>query len=91
MYNCRYRKSCVKYAMPDINMYETGSGNKLYMPAIVFHLPSTNSMARIKPAYVTDTETSPSRPRRAKCSSNEFGKYSAMPVCILVKCQTKIL
>lgn len=48
--SCSKRKSCVKYAMPEIIIYEIGNGNKLYMPAIVRHLPSTNSMANIKPA-----------------------------------------
>lgn len=50
MQSCNKRKSCVKYAMPEIIIYEIGNGNKLYMPAIVRHLPSTNSMANIKPA-----------------------------------------
>lgn len=66
--------------MPDIIIYDTGNGNKLYIPAIVFHFPSTNSIARIRPAYVTDTETRPSNPRNAKCNSNEFGKYRAIPI-----------
>lgn len=66
--------------MPDIIIYDTGSGNKLYIPAIVFHFPSTNSMARIKPAYVTDTDTNPRRPRKARNNSNEFGKHNANPM-----------
>lgn len=49
------------------------------MPAIVRHLPSTNSMARIRPAYVTETDTSPNRPRKAKCIWNDVGKYNAKP------------
>lgn len=80
IHNCNWRKSCVKYAMPDIIIYETGNGNKLYIPAMVRHLPSTNSIAKIRPAYVTDTDTSPKIPRRAKCTWNDVGKYSAIPV-----------
>lgn len=59
--------------MPEIIIYETGNGNKLYIPAIVRHLPSTNSMANINPAYVTDTDTKPNRPRNAKCTRNDVG------------------
>lgn len=47
--------------MPEISIYEIGSGNKLYMPAIVRHFPSTYSIARIRPEYVTDTETKPNK------------------------------
>lgn len=66
--------------MPEIIMYETGNGNKLYMPAIVRHFPSTNSMASMRPAYVTDTDTKPSSPRIAKCTPNvNDGMYSTNP------------
>lgn len=61
-------------------MYEMGNGNRLYIPAIVRHLPSTYSMARMRPAYVTDTETNPSRALNTKKNSNESAKYNANPV-----------
>lgn len=80
MHNCNTRKSCVRYAMPEIIMYETGNGNKLYMPAMVRHLPSTNSMANMRPAYVTDTDTKPSSPRIANSTPNDIGAYSKNPV-----------
>lgn len=73
MYSCKLRKSCVRYAMPAIIMYETGNGNKLYMPAMVRHRPSTNSMAKMSPAYVTDTEKTPSRARNTKWTRNDVG------------------
>lgn len=65
--------------MPEIIMYETGNGNKLYMPAIVRHFPSTNSMANMRPAYVTDTDTKPSSPRIANSTPNDNGAYSKNP------------
>lgn len=65
--------------MPAIIIYETGNGNKLYMPAIVRHRPSTNSMARIRPAYVTETETIPSNARNTKWTRNDVGTYKAKP------------
>lgn len=37
-------------------------------------------MAKIRPEYVTDTDTRPNSARNAKYNSNEVGKYSAMPV-----------
>lgn len=61
-------------------MYEIGNGNKLYIPAMVRHLPSTNSIAKIRPAYVTDTDTKPSNPRNAKCTGYDNGMYSANPL-----------
>lgn len=83
MHSCNSRKSCVMYAMPEIIMYDTGNGNKLYMPAIVRHFPSTNSMANMRPAYVTDTDTRPSKPRIAKCTRNDNGMYSTNPIFFL--------
>lgn len=65
--------------MPEIIMYDTGNGNRLYIPAIVCHLPSTNSIARIKPAYVTETDTIPSNALKVKYTSNESAKKSAKP------------
>lgn len=50
------------------------------MPAIVCHLPSTNSIANIRPAYVTDTETRPSNALRMRYNSKESAKYNAKPV-----------
>lgn len=47
-------------------MYESGSGNKLYIPAMVLQMPSTYSIANISPAYVTDTDDMPSSARRIK-------------------------
>lgn len=55
-------------------MYETGKGNKLYIPAMVCHFPSTNSIAKIKPAYVTDTDTIPSSALSVKYTSKESAK-----------------
>lgn len=52
--------------MPEIMMYESGSGNKLYIPAIVRQMPSTYSMANISPAYVTETDAMPSSARKIK-------------------------
>lgn len=49
------------------------------MPAIVCHLPSTNSIANIRPAYVTDTDTRPSNARKMRYNSKESAKYSANP------------
>lgn len=47
-------------------MYESGSGNKLYIPAIVRQMPSTYSIANISPEYVTDTDAMPNRARSTK-------------------------
>uniref|UniRef100_A0A1B0A5B1 Uncharacterized protein n=1 Tax=Glossina pallidipes TaxID=7398 RepID=A0A1B0A5B1_GLOPL len=58
-------------AIPDISMYDIGSGNKLYMPAMVRHFPSTYSMASIRPEYVTDTETRPNKALKVIYISNE--------------------
>lgn len=63
-----------------MSIYETGNGNKLYIPAIVRHLPSTNSMANMRPAYVTDTDTKPNKPRNAKCTRNDNGMHSTKPI-----------
>lgn len=60
-------------------MYERGSGNKLYIPAIVRQMPSTYSMANISPAYVTDTEAMPSSARKIKYRINDCLKYNARP------------
>lgn len=65
--------------MPEMSIYDTGNGNKLYIPAIVLHLPSTNSMAKMRPAYVTDTETNPSNTRKAKYNSKELANGNAIP------------
>jgi hypothetical protein len=65
--------------MPEIMMYESGSGNKLYIPAIVRQIPSTYSMANISPAYVTETDAMPSSARKIKYSINDCLKYNARP------------
>lgn len=60
-------------------MYESGSGNKLYIPAIVRNFPSTYSIARISPEYVTDTDAIPRSARRTRYISNDSTKNSARP------------
>lgn len=70
--------------MPEISIYETGNGNRLYIPAMVRHFPSTNSIANMSPAYVTDTDTKPSKPRNAKCTRNDNGMYSTKPLLIRI-------
>lgn len=60
-------------------MYDIGSGKRLYMPAIVRHLPSTYSIAKIKPEYVTDTETRPSNALNVIYISKDWAKYNARP------------
>lgn len=66
--------------MPDMMMYESGSGNKLYIPAMVLQTPSTYSMAKIRPEYVTETDARPSSARNTKYISNESAKNRASPV-----------
>lgn len=62
-------------------MYESGSGNKLYIPAIVLQIPSTYSMANMRPAYVTDTDDMPNSARKIKYNSKDCLKYNARPSC----------
>lgn len=52
--------------MPDIMMYESGSGKRLYMPAIVRQTPSTYSIASMSPAYVTETDATPNIARNTR-------------------------
>lgn len=61
-------------------MYDIGSGKRLYMPAMVRHLPSTYSIAKMSPAYVTDTDTRPSSALNVIYNSKDWAKNSARPV-----------
>lgn len=77
--NCKWRQFRVTYAMPAINMYAKGSGNKSSVPIIDDHLPVTISTVSTKLIFTIDIETNPNEKRNIIYGNSDWTMPNAVP------------